>query len=150
MQHKMRQDSGFKWVAPSLNFHQLLGRDRLAEVLRLMIHHTRYPEQLSVDIGGYMGRSYSLETSGGDLKYRAYSMGYKLRKTLTLHPSHDDWQVFLQALDDLDVWNWHSEYLASGVVDGTQWGVEILWGERKIISQGSNSYPGSNGFYLLI
>ena len=37
MQPKMLQDSGFKWVAPSLNFHQLLGRDHIRELESLML-----------------------------------------------------------------------------------------------------------------
>lgn len=108
-----------------------------------MARGTSAPKKLRVHIGGYTGDSYSLETSRGRLKYQAFGYGHELRETLTLHPSHDDWQVFLQTLDDLDVWNWRSDYQNPGILDGTGWGVEIRWGSKTIVSAGSNSYPES-------
>ena len=104
------------------------------------------PEGFEVSIGGYMGFSYSVSKSEkGLLRYTSFSQGYTPYETVTVTPSDEDWEIFRKALDDLDVWNWQPEYPNPDVCDGTQWGIEIHWGEKKIASRGDNNYPGTAG-----
>jgi len=60
-------------------------------------------------------------------------------------PSSPAWEHFHQELDSLKVWEWKHEYFNHDICDGTQWKVEIIWGSKKYIAFGSNSYPTKDG-----
>ena len=60
-------------------------------------------------------------------------------------------ETLLEMLKTLDILIWKSKYVAHGVCDGTQWGLEIVRDGRTIQKYGSNAYPENwNHFCKLI
>ncbi len=100
------------------------------------------PTTLSIAIGGYTGNSYAVEMTEDGLIYRSFSYGYEPNQVMPVTPDGEAWDAFRQALDDLDVWNWRPDYVNESIMDGTNWHVEIEWGEKRVQSGGSNGYPG--------
>ena len=56
-------------------------------------------------------------------------------------PSLEKWISFRYLLDHLNAWKWKPSYSNQGIFDGTQWSLEIEYGDAKISCSGSNSYP---------
>ena len=56
-------------------------------------------------------------------------------------PSLEKWISFRYLLDHLNAWKWKPSYSNQGILDGTQWSLEIEYGDAKISCSGSNSYP---------
>ena len=55
--------------------------------------------------------------------------------------SLEKWISFRYLLDHLNAWKWQSNYSNYSILDGTQWSLEIEYGDAKIACSGSNSYP---------
>lgn len=55
----------------------------------------------------------------------------------------DNKESFMQALQDLHFGEWKSQYVNLGVLDGTQWSLELHFsnGQRTVSFSGSNAYP---------
>ncbi len=63
-------------------------------------------------------------------------------------PLEKDWEIFWQEVDKLKVWSWKKEYFNKGVMDGTQWELEIkIEGKRRRKMFGSNAYPKPKGTF---
>ena len=56
-------------------------------------------------------------------------------------PSLEKWISFRYVLDYLNAWKWKPSYSNQSMFDGTQWSLEIEYGDAKISCSGSNSYP---------
>lgn len=56
-------------------------------------------------------------------------------------PSLEKWISFRHFLDHLNAWKWKPNYSNQDILDGTQWSLEIEYGDAKISCSGSNSYP---------
>ena len=56
-------------------------------------------------------------------------------------PSLEKWISFRYVLDYLNAWKWKPSYSNQSIFDGTQWSLEIEYGDAKISCSGSNSYP---------
>ncbi len=104
------------------------------------------PEAFAFFIGGYTGTSHRVVWEGGDLRYERLGYGFEPD---ALEPEEEfarpapDWAAFRAALDRLDVWSWAASYEPEDlIVDGTQWSLELRWGERAVVTGGSNAYPG--------
>ena len=55
-----------------------------------------------------------------------------------------DGAAFRAVVDRLDVWSGAASYERDGlIVDGTQWSLELRWGERAVVGGGSNADPGA-------
>lgn len=48
---------------------------------------------------------------------------------------------FIEQMQTLDLLNWEVEYVDQGIMDGTQWHVEIELDGHTITKYGSNDYP---------
>lgn len=103
---------------------------------------TRPPEQavrpakFKFHIGGFWGPNHRLEIHDGTLYYRTDD-GEQV-----LEPSAIKWRNFIAKLDAQGVWQWKEYYDNPDVCDGTQWELEIVIGDKRVESGGSNSYPG--------
>lgn len=85
------------------------------------------PLKFECGIGGYCGGSYSIKLlPNGVLEYMSSDFGYDNWKTELILPSQELWEELRLTLDSIDVWKWQ-EYYANkdGIVDGTNWGIEI-------------------------
>jgi hypothetical protein len=63
---------------------------------------------------------------------------------VTVSPTDEDWRAFSDTLDSLRVWRWQNEYVLR-ILDGTDWALEIAWGDRSVKSIGCNCYPMADG-----
>ncbi len=93
--------------------------------------------------GGIFFPQYKVELQDGELTYFAQTRGE--RKLDKFERSAEQWREFRQTLDELKVWDWQEMYRDPDIKDGTQWSLEIYWGDRKIKCKGSNSYPNGDG-----
>ena len=55
------------------------------------------------------------------------------------------WRQFWEEVDRIGVWQWSPRYWSDDALDGTQWSLELRYGEREVKSEGSNLYPSSTG-----
>jgi len=127
------------------------------------------PKRLRIGIGGYFGPCYGVTLEKGHLIYTYSARGPsggepkpewpldpKLRELLGLEPlpvpdeiqpSPRQWRAFRKALDRIGVWSWKRHYPnPPGFCDGTGWSVKIVYSDKKLLSSGSNSYPGRDDF----
>jgi hypothetical protein len=105
---------------------------------------THIPKHFSAWIGGAMEGYYHLELRKGNLIYTHPNKSAAPKKNITIRPNAQQWREFRQALDDLNVWQWQSNY-QSRAFDGTQWALDISYADKKIKSYGDNNYPDAAG-----
>lgn len=103
------------------------------------------PTRFVARIGGFLGSSYSVELKDGTLNYTASDRGQTNVRHATITPTDAAWRDFRKTLDELNVWQWRSDYPRGGVVDGTQWLFEIAYSDRTLKSRGDNNYPDAAG-----
>jgi len=103
------------------------------------------PQRFSAHIGGLMGASYSVELHDGLLTYTIFGKGHINLKQETITPTEAQWREFRQTLDDLRIWQWRTDYPTNGVVDGTQWSLDIAYTDHILHTHGDNNYPDHTG-----
>lgn len=103
------------------------------------------PITFNASIGGYPGGFSKIELYGDTLISAKYDIDFELIRSKSIRPSKKKWKAFIKKIDELGIWEWKCEYPNPGVMDGTQWGVEIQYEDKKLCSHGDNSYPGMNG-----
>ena len=103
------------------------------------------PTRLNIYIGGFDGPSYSLILTNNLLEYMAWGGGPPLDDTpkQLISPTDAQWTDFRHELDQVGIWSWSTNYVDEGVLDGSQWHVDIAYPDLSITSEGSNAYPGS-------
>jgi len=105
---------------------------------------TNAPTVFNASIGGFFGTSYSVELTNNVLAYLANRNG-KVIDSANFVPTAAKWMKFYNALDKLNVWQWHTNYVDYNVCDGTQWTFEIRNANHNLKILGSNCYPGVAG-----
>jgi hypothetical protein len=103
------------------------------------------PTHFVARIGGFLGSTYSVELKDGTLTYTASGRGQTDVRHATITPTDSAWREFRQSLDDLKIWQWQNDYPRGGVVDGTQWLLQIAYSDRALKSRGDNNYPDTSG-----
>jgi hypothetical protein len=101
------------------------------------------PSQFRARIGGYMGAIYRVELRGNSLRYTYWLTGVK-HQPITITPTAEQWREFRAALEQAKVWRWKATYASPGIVDGTQWSLELKYADRSITTKGDNNYPGDS------
>jgi hypothetical protein len=104
------------------------------------------PEKFRAHIGGFGGGDFVVEWRDQVLTYtsRARERGQPAR-TESIVPTPAQWREFRAALDELKVWQWKSEYTNPGIMDGTQWSLDVVYADHSLSSQGSNNFPKADG-----
>jgi len=92
-----------------------------------------------------MGVSYSVELHDGLLTYTIFGKWRINAKQETITPTEAQWREFRQTLDDLRIWQWRTDYPSNGVVDGTQWSLDIAYADHTLHTHGDNNYPDHTG-----
>jgi hypothetical protein len=113
---------------------------------RLIACHPRVFEirrhQLMLTVGeGVSWRAGKLVYGGTDPSGGLYGFGDDLASGSEVTPSRQAWLVFWSQLDRLGVWNWKSDYINDNMLDGYEWSVDIVYGNRSVTSQGRNNEP---------
>lgn len=74
-----------------------------------------------------------------------FSTGH-LENNQTIIPTEEKWIKFWEKLDKIGVWDWAEHYSPDYMyLDGTKWDLKIQLGDKKIVCNGSNAYPGKDG-----
>ncbi len=100
------------------------------------------PIKLNFSIGGFSDCTRFIRLVNETLQY-GESVGAPEQGWVqgTVVPNEREWIVFKKSLDDIGVWKWKKRYINSNILDGTQWELVIEYGDKKLKSYGSNSYP---------
>lgn len=132
---------------PQLNsFKEILNALKRLEDLLKPEEIGEVPAQFEISIGGYLGKSYSLELQGNALRHTECGQGYKPIRTIDVTPTKAQWANFWKSCQKVGLWSWEERYNAEDVVDGTQWAVRIDLDDRVLVSSGSNDYPGADRY----
>jgi hypothetical protein len=107
------------------------------------LDHT-VPTKLDVYVGSSVFGAWHVELHGHSLTCIEQS-GREAQNSLPVTPTKEQWRAFRRALDDLPIWKWKSDYPSSGVIDGTQWRLEIAYSDRTVKAKGNNNYPDKQG-----
>ena len=107
--------------------------------------HSHVPTRFIARIGGFLGASYSVELRDGAVLYTSSERGLRNQQHATLTPTVAQWREFRQALDELKVWQWRTDYPRQGTVDGTQWMLDIAYDDHSLTARGDNNYPDATG-----
>lgn len=99
------------------------------------------PTRFEFKVGGYLGSSYEFVFNSGRLEYRTFGYGFEPKTEASLVVSDEEWQRFREAVEQLHIWDWQSDYEVP-VLDGTEWSLRLQYGDQAIESSGSNGYPG--------
>lgn len=105
------------------------------------------PSTMTLYIGGWDGPSYSATLTNGVIVYKEGGGGPLIDEApeQVISPRAEQWKQFRSELDTIGIWSWKTHYIDHGVLDGTQWRVEIAYSNRTINVEGSNAYPESSG-----
>ena len=97
------------------------------------------PDKFIAGIGGYFGDNFSVRVEDNKLIYK------KNDKETILEPDAKAWQKFWETLEEINIWDWEREYKPdTPILDGTSWKIDIKYGEKEVLSSGSNAYPPSS------
>ncbi len=100
------------------------------------------PERFHARIGGFNGATYEVQLEDRSLDYGKSRGGQKSEHS-RVRPTIEQWTEFRRELDAIEIWRWRARYVNPGVVDGTQWSLDVAFHDRAIKTQGSNEYPGT-------
>jgi hypothetical protein len=105
-------------------------------------HKSSIPEKFSASIGGFLGQSYWVTLEHDAIVYSTSpSSSVAPKEKLVFHPTTSEWNKFQVMLNEAGIWSWEKRYEDPNVADGTQWNVEVKWGERFKQSSGDNAFP---------
>jgi hypothetical protein len=103
------------------------------------------PARFTARIGGFLGATYDIELRRDGVSYTKFGAGHRKPSVTIIRPTTAQWGEFRLALDELRVWQWRSEYPNTGTRDGTQWALDIAYGDRALKTMGDNNYPTAAG-----
>jgi hypothetical protein len=104
-------------------------------------------------VGGYSGPNYEVELDfeNKQLIWNGKGNLDETEESVIKTMDVDEYNNIIEELKIINLLNWKANYIDPGVLDGTQWSVEIQTDERMIRKSGSNRYPRTwNKFCSLI
>ena len=127
---------------PSKTPHVFGAENAVPRVLALKIEHFSQENQNSPEI------AYSAELHDGVLSYsRTWDAAKIKAKTRKKTPTRAEWTEFRVALEELNLWAWHTHYLPDqrpATID-SKWSTIVEYPDKRIETDGIDSYPGPNG-----
>lgn len=96
---------------------------------------------LKASVGGFFGGYYNIEIDliTHQVSWIRWIGGEEETLRKTIRPATA--KMFLEDLKVINLLNWKAEYIEPGVLDGTQWSVEILRDGRNLKKNGDNKFP---------
>lgn len=102
------------------------------------------PHQFVFSIGGYGGDAFEVRWDGTAIVFVHRSARNKILALERITPDDQEWERFWAWMDEHDCWAWPEVCVnRMQVDDGTHWNLVVERGDRKLVSGGSNAYPGS-------
>ena len=100
-------------------------------------------KKLYASVGGYMGYSFAVEINFQKalVEYKVFDRGYEPKSTETVKLSKIKIANFLKTLNTIKITEWKERYPNPGIMDGTNWSVDINFNNnKKLISSGDNAF----------
>lgn len=98
-------------------------------------------KRIKASVGGYLGGYYhvDIDLTTGKVSWIYLDKG----KENTIHKAISSTVLkrFIDELKSVNLLNWKSKYVETGVCDGTHWRVEIIRNGRNIRKYGDNKFP---------
>ncbi|MFS0647445.1 hypothetical protein [Siminovitchia sp. 179-K 8D1 HS] len=96
---------------------------------------------LKASVRGFFGGYYNVEVNLTTLQvsWSFWQGGEQESFGKTIRPATA--KKFLEGLKKVNLLNWRAEYVEPGVLDGTQWSVEIIRDGQNKKMRGNNQYP---------
>ncbi|NBC29186.1 MAG: hypothetical protein GVY29_04245, partial [Spirochaetes bacterium] len=98
-----------------------------------------HPDHFEVFLGGYGQSNYRIVWDGDPLQYQMDDFAPPddhSDPAERIEPSKDQWRRFWHEMEAVELWAWQPSYHARGIMDRTQWDVEIERGARAISARG--------------
>jgi hypothetical protein len=86
----------------------------------------------------------SCEWDGQELKYqgvRSPSRHGATNEIRSIRPSAAAWKEFWKSSEELTLWNWQNYPARTNARQLGDWSLVIEWKDKKVVSNGTNSYP---------
>lgn len=104
-----------------------------------------FTKSIHFSLGGYFGGYHdvvvSKTISGALIEYKP-PIGAEDITTIDKDISFEEWMNFVRDLYRCYITDWKNRYFDPGVLDGTQWELEITFDDKSILKRhGSNAYP---------
>ena len=100
------------------------------------------PIKFFIQIGGGLDGRNSVELKEGMLLFQCKERGKIVpEKSFEIRPTREAWTRFIQEINTTKLYRWSKNYPNPGILDGTQWSIDMEIDGRKIHSEGDNSYP---------
>ena len=102
-----------------------------------------FMQTFKASVGGFFGPNYCVEADikQGKVNYSCTEGGEGVASEKTI--TDEDWKKLITGLKRCDFEYWLDDYNDPGILDGTQWSVEVTFeGGAELRKRGSNSYPG--------
>lgn len=96
---------------------------------------------VKASVGGYFGGYYEVDIDFESRKLKWNHLGAGAEDYYEKTIRQNTLDKFIDELKMLDLLNWKSKYIESGICDGTQWSLEIIKSGRKIKKYGDNKFP---------
>jgi hypothetical protein len=103
------------------------------------------PQKLDIHIGNSIFGAWHVVLRGRSLTCTQERAGRADQNALPVTPTDEQWRAFRNALDGLAVFQWQPDYPNHGVMDGTQWRVDIAYPDRAVKAKGDNNFPDAHG-----
>ncbi|HEV2803709.1 MAG TPA: hypothetical protein VGW57_02145 [Chthoniobacterales bacterium] len=103
------------------------------------------PQKLEIYIGNAVLGAWHVRLHERSLTCTREQNGTPDQNGLPVTPTQKQWQAFRDALAQLRVAQWQQDYASTGVFDGTQWHIDIIYPDRKFAAKGDNNFPDADG-----
>jgi hypothetical protein len=103
------------------------------------------PQKLDIYVGNAVLGAWHARLHGRSLTCTRERNGAPDENGLPATPSEQEWRAFRDALEHLNVGQWQHHYPNHGVLDGTQWRIEIVYSDRTFAITGDNNFPEAGG-----
>ena len=126
----------------------MIGLTACASPSKQLIPKEILPISFHASVGGALGNAYEIELVRDHLRYTVYtSTFFRHPRTRIIKPTRQDWTAFWREMEAVELWRWRDDYQVpppNVVNDGTQWHINLAFGNHLVKSSGNNAYPADN------
>jgi hypothetical protein len=102
-----------------------------------------HPEELQILYNVVtQGYRFSIKWEGDKLIVDQSDEGEFQQYHKEITPSHEEWEEFWFMMDEIEIWDWYSEYSVQCLHED-DWEVSIKYQDQLVESRGKSSYPGT-------
>ena len=95
-------------------------------------------DKIEFSYGGFFNGYKTIRYTNGTV---ALSKSLTPCDELTQDVSQEKLEAFWQQIESIGVWDWQEEYVDPSILDGAQWNLTLVHGEREKKVYGSNMFP---------